>query len=780
MSKDAIADALRLARRKKKPVRFHHTIAREGYQDGGVPDEANQQAFLQKQLKGSAPQYIQESDFPARAAHAVETADRYAGKVNNMLADIAGQPEMRSPEGRRAAEIVTAPIPPDPNEVSKQAVQQYQSGDRLGAAETMMGGMPQTGIFVGERANLTPFERTEGERAKKLYADGLSREEILQNTGWFKNQTGKLKTEISDKDSKFISDGFKENTKLSDIFDHEKLYEKYPHIKDMLVVQDPDTKGYAYYRQGYGGQPSYIALHPDVISDPELARASLLHEIQHGIQMHEDWPHGASPSNPEYQKIPIGENRLTRALNRILGRYLDPEVAYGRSLGEREAKNVEWRSRLRGENLRYYDPIRTENHLYEDSLDGPVERFMGKTPKDNSLLVEHKSDRKPKFLSDYAKGGAVDDALRLARRGYATDGAVASQESLEEPEAQAYGEVSFAPEYTPRPQEEAKQPDDANQEAFIREGLKGSAPQYDPSVETGLKNAAIAGAKWTAPGAAADAMGMLGGPSMAENIRQGRYLPAAMQAVAVGLPTAMAGRAAINAGLGAGASKFTKLGKPDVFLAPGYVAEQTAEDWAPGVFGKKTYEGAKMAGKRAIEEAGDYIRKKIGYADGGEVDDALRIARQSGGKTPAWQRAEGKNPSGGLSAKGRASAKREGMNLKPPAPHPKTEKDAGRRKSFCARMSGMREKLTSAETARDPDSRINKSLRAWNCADGGAVEDAVKLAKGGKIWDKERPKGLGKPKKLSESQKSSAKAAAKAAGRPWPNMIDNINAAKKG
>jgi len=84
-------------------------------------------------------------------------------------------------------------------------------------------------------------------------------------------------------------------------------------------------------------------------------------------------------------------------------------------------------------------------------------------------------------------------------------------------------------------------------------------------------------------------------------------------------------------------------------------------------------------------------------------------------KSPAWQRKEGKDPKGGLNAKGRASAKREGMNLKPPAPNPKTKKDAARRKSFCARMEGMKKKLTSEKTKRDPDSRINKSLRAWNC-----------------------------------------------------------------
>jgi hypothetical protein len=42
-------------------------------------------------------------------------------------------------------------------------------------------------------------------------------------------------------------------------------------------------------------------------------------------------------------------------------------------------------------------------------------------------------------------------------------------------------------------------------------------------------------------------------------------------------------------------------------------------------------------------------------------------------------------------------------------------KAANRRKSFCARMGGMKKRLTSAETARDPDSRINKALRKWNC-----------------------------------------------------------------
>ena len=82
-------------------------------------------------------------------------------------------------------------------------------------------------------------------------------------------------------------------------------------------------------------------------------------------------------------------------------------------------------------------------------------------------------------------------------------------------------------------------------------------------------------------------------------------------------------------------------------------------------------------------------------------------------KTPAWQRKEGKDPKGGLNAKGRASAKAQGMNLKPPAPSPKTEKDANRKKSYCARSAGQAKMFP--EAAKNPDSRLNKARRAWKC-----------------------------------------------------------------
>jgi hypothetical protein len=83
---------------------------------------------------------------------------------------------------------------------------------------------------------------------------------------------------------------------------------------------------------------------------------------------------------------------------------------------------------------------------------------------------------------------------------------------------------------------------------------------------------------------------------------------------------------------------------------------------------------------------------------------------KNGGKTSAWQRKEGKSPSGGLNAKGRASLKKEGHDIKPPQPEGGSRKD-----SFCARMSGMKKKLTGSKKANDPNSRINLSLKKWKC-----------------------------------------------------------------
>lgn len=65
----------------------------------------------------------------------------------------------------------------------------------------------------------------------------------------------------------------------------------------------------------------------------------------------------------------------------------------------------------------------------------------------------------------------------------------------------------------------------------------------------------------------------------------------------------------------------------------------------------------------------------------------------------------------GLTARGRAKYNREnGSNLKAPAPHPKSSKDAGRKASFCARMKGV------VSHAKGDAPRAKASLRRWNCS----------------------------------------------------------------
>lgn len=78
-------------------------------------------------------------------------------------------------------------------------------------------------------------------------------------------------------------------------------------------------------------------------------------------------------------------------------------------------------------------------------------------------------------------------------------------------------------------------------------------------------------------------------------------------------------------------------------------------------------------------------------------------------KSGAWTRKEGQDPDGGLNAAGRASYNREhGANLKPPQPE-----GGARRDSFCARSAGQMKMWP--EAAADPNSRLRKARRAWDC-----------------------------------------------------------------
>jgi hypothetical protein len=144
-----------------------------------------------------------------------------------------------------------------------------------------------------------------------------------------------------------------------------------------------------------------------------------------------------------------------------------------------------------------------------------------------------------------------------------------------------------------------------------------------------------------------------------------------------------------------------------------------------------------------ITKAADYIDTAADYLDSGQgkVEEACwdgykQVGMKKKGKkivpncvkegysnwredlSEDWQSVNRKDKTDGLSQKAVNAYRREnpGSKLQTAVTEKNpTGKRAGRRKNFCSRMSGMKKKLTSSETARDPDSRINKALRRWNC-----------------------------------------------------------------
>jgi hypothetical protein len=153
-----------------------------------------------------------------------------------------------------------------------------------------------------------------------------------------------------------------------------------------------------------------------------------------------------------------------------------------------------------------------------------------------------------------------------------------------------------------------------------------------------------------------------------------------------------------------------------------YIEEQVADTDIPS--DKKSFDVAVQKIMKRKDQMTPRQRivalKQAGKLQG--VDEGKTLSQFMIEASAAWQRKEGKNPEGGLNKKGIASYRKEhpGSHLSlavttKPSKLKKGSKSANRRKSFCSRMSGMKAKLTSAKTANDPNSRINKSLRKWNC-----------------------------------------------------------------
>jgi hypothetical protein len=120
-----------------------------------------------------------------------------------------------------------------------------------------------------------------------------------------------------------------------------------------------------------------------------------------------------------------------------------------------------------------------------------------------------------------------------------------------------------------------------------------------------------------------------------------------------------------------------------------------------------------------ITKAADYLDSAADYVDSGEMKaEEYSNWRADFGLSEDWQKVNRQDKTDGLSPAAVKAYRREnpGSKLQTAVTEKNPKgKRAKRRANFCRRMKGMRSKLTSAKTARDPDSRINKALRRWNC-----------------------------------------------------------------
>ena len=213
--------------------------------------------------------------------------------------------------------------------------------------------------------------------------------------------------------------------------------------------------------------------------------------------------------------------------------------------------------------------------------------------------------------------------------------------------------------------------------------------------------------------------------------------------------------------------------------------EKTASASKPGLWAN--IHAKKARGEKAA---------KPGDEDYPDKEQWDKLSKE-GAASPAWQRSEGKNPEGGLNAKGRASYKREtGGTLKAPVTEsePKGER-AKRQNSFCSRMCGMKSKNTGSAAQSNPGSRINKSLRKWNCKCGEdhstmfeKLACSVKEAKG-RCWegyepvpgkeayseDSCRPKGEKKKEVKKEAEMNTSSAPTLSTGGPLAINTEPIN-----
>jgi hypothetical protein len=228
------------------------------------------------------------------------------------------------------------------------------------------------GTFVGKNSNV--FDWASEEAAIEMKKAGKTAEEVWRAT---KNRFWKSGTrqEISDKDMKFhdylIQDAdnyIGEDLLLDEVISHKDLFKAYPGLVDLKVIVDPKIKkGNASFLDGKFLPYSAIRISPEDIKEGNVS--TILHEIQHAIQMKEGWQGGGNVEQFKEELV----NKLGRPLTKEEER--EAYQLYQKTPGEVEARNSQTRQHLTDEERGWWYPDHTQDKSIEEMKDVHKERF---------------------------------------------------------------------------------------------------------------------------------------------------------------------------------------------------------------------------------------------------------------------------------------------------------------------------------------------------------------------------------------------------------------------
>jgi|GEM_PF-2827084 len=213
----------------------------------------------------------------------------------------------------------------------------YRVNNRTHEVEHFSGGLLGSYSFAGEKAKTANLETLK--QAKKLEKQGKNRDEIFEETGWFKGKDNKWRFEIPDNLDKIDFSKLKgeyNSAFLSEIYDNPALYAAYPELKIIAVSANKNMSDQTYGEVSesvWTGEP-FIKLNYKYLDQPNFKK-TLVHEIQHVIQGYEDFAVGGNPKN--VRKL---------ANDKIKPDESDFE-AYERLGGEQESREVEGRTKLK-------------------------------------------------------------------------------------------------------------------------------------------------------------------------------------------------------------------------------------------------------------------------------------------------------------------------------------------------------------------------------------------------------------------------------------------------